>query len=97
MCNYCKKPGYIKAECPALETKNEKFQQRGNRMEVNFCGSSSLDSWRTIGVIAEDDPNILTVDNMIEAEVLLTTEEATSWLLNSGASYHVTPFRSQFR
>jgi ATP-binding cassette subfamily B (MDR/TAP) protein 1 len=24
-------------------------------------------------------------------------EDATSWLLDSGASYHVTPFRTQFR
>jgi ATP-binding cassette subfamily B (MDR/TAP) protein 1 len=45
----------------------------------------------------EDDPNILTVERTTEAEVLLTIEAATSWLLDSGASYHVTPFRSQFR
>jgi hypothetical protein len=32
-----------------------------------------------------------------EAEVVLTTEDATSWLLDSSASYHVTPFRTQFR
>jgi hypothetical protein len=35
-----------------------------------------------------DDLNILIVES---------TTEATSWLLVSGASYHVTPFRSQFR
>jgi ATP-binding cassette subfamily B (MDR/TAP) protein 1 len=44
-----------------------------------------------------DDPNILTMESTTEVEVLLTTEGATSWLLDSGASYHVTPFRSQFR
>jgi ATP-binding cassette subfamily B (MDR/TAP) protein 1 len=37
------------------------------------------------------------VESTTEAEVLLTKEAATSWLLDSGASYHVTPFRSQFR
>jgi ATP-binding cassette subfamily B (MDR/TAP) protein 1 len=51
----------------------------------------------TVGVTPEDDPNILNVESMTEAEVLLTTEDATSWLLDSGASYHVTPFRTQFR
>jgi hypothetical protein len=45
----------------------------------------------------EDDLNILTVESMIEGEVLLTTEEPTSWPLDSGASYHVTPFLLQFR
>ena len=44
-----------------------------------------------------EDTHILTVESITEAEVLLTTEESTSWLLDSGASYHVTLFRSQFR
>jgi hypothetical protein len=96
-CNYCKKPGHIKADCRALKAKNGKFTQKGNRtVEVNFCSSSSTTLRRTIGDITEDDPNILTVESTTEAEVLLTTEEATSWLFDSGASYHVTPFRSQF-
>jgi hypothetical protein len=72
--------------------------QKGSRTEkVNFCGSSSTTLLRTNGDTMEDDLNILIVDSTTEAEVLLTTEEATSWLLDSGASYHVTPFRSQFR
>ena len=41
--------------------------------------------------------NILGIESTIEVEVLLTTEEATSQPPNSGASYHVTPFLSQFR
>jgi hypothetical protein len=45
---------------------------------VNYCGSSSTDSRRTIGVTTEDDPNILTVESMIEAQFLLMTKEATS-------------------
>jgi hypothetical protein len=50
-----------------------------------------------IGDTTEDDPNILTLESTTEAEVLLTMEEATSLLLDLGASYHVTPFRSQLR
>jgi hypothetical protein len=97
-CNYCKKPGHIKADCRALKAKNGKFMQKGSRTEeVNFCGSSSTTKRRTNVDTMEDDANILTVESMTEAEVLLTTEDATSWLLDSGSSYHVTPFRSQFR
>ena len=43
-----------------------------------------------------DDPNILSIENLVESEVLLTTEESSTWLLDSGASYHMTPHRSQF-
>jgi hypothetical protein len=94
-CHYCKKPGYIKADCRVLKVKNGKFTQKGNRHEeVNFCGSSFTTLRRTNGDTPEDDPNIVNVESTTEAEVLLTTEEATSWLLDSGASYHVTPFRS---
>jgi hypothetical protein len=92
-CNYCKKPRHVKTECCALKAKNGKFTQKGGRTEeVNFCGSSSTTLRSTIGDIPEDDPNIFDVESTTEAEVLLTTEDATSWLLDLGASYHVTPF-----
>ena len=59
---------------------------------MNYCSSTSTTERSTT-----EDTHILTVESITEAEVLLTTEESTSWLLDSGASYHVTPFRSQFR
>ena len=43
------------------------------------------------------DLNILSIENPVESEVLLTTEESSTWLLDSGVSYHVTPHRYQFR
>ena len=61
-----------------------------NQMEeVNFYGATS-----TIGPAAEiisEDPNILVVENMVESEVLLMTEEATSWLLDWGAFSKLCP------
>jgi hypothetical protein len=92
--------GNVKTECRALKAKNGNFTHKGSRNEeVNFCGSSSTTLRSTIGDTPEDDPNILNVESKTdsEAEVLLTTEDATSLLLDSGASYHVTPFRTQFR
>ena len=92
ICNYCKKPGHIKADCPTLKAKNEKAQRAGqaNRTkEVNYSGSTS-----TAERITTEDTHMLTVESITKAEVLLTTEESTSWLLDSGSSYHVTPFRS---
>jgi hypothetical protein len=96
-CNYCKKTGHFKTECRALKAKNGKFTHKGSRTEeVNFCGSSSTTLGSIVGGTPEDDLNILNVESTTEAEVLLTMEDATSWLLDSGASYHVTPFRTQF-
>jgi ATP-binding cassette subfamily B (MDR/TAP) protein 1 len=96
-CNYCKKPGHVRTEYHALKAKNRKFTHKGScNKEVNFCGSSSRTLRSTIGDTLKDDPNILNVESTTEAELLLTTEDATSWLLDSGASYHVTPFRTQF-
>ena len=85
-CNYCK------SDCQALKTKNEKAQRAGqpNRTEeLNYCGLTSTAERSTT-----EDTHILTVESITEAEVLLTTEESASWLLESGASYHVTPFWS---
>ena len=60
--------------------------------EVNYCSSTSLTER-----ITSEDTHILTVGSTIESEVLLTTEEPTSWLLDSGTSYHVIPFWSHFQ
>ena len=35
------------------------------------------------------DPNILSIENPAESEVLLMTEESSTWLMDLGASYHV--------
>ena len=64
-------------------------QKSSRHEEVNYVGSSAE--------ILSSDPNILSIENPIELEVLLTIEESSIWLLDSGASYHVTPHQSQFR
>ena len=48
----------------------------------------------TTEVTRQDRPNIVIVESMTTAEILLMAEEATSRLLDSGASFHVTPYRS---
>ena len=93
ICNYYKKPGHIKADCRTLKAINDKtqraYQKSGRHEEVNYVGSS-------IEVLT-DNPNILSIENSVESEILLMTEESSIWLLDSSASYHVTPHRSQFR
>ena len=78
----------IKADCHALKVRNKKAQRvyhkSGRHEEVNY-----------INVSVEVNPNILCIENPVELEVLLTIEELSTWLLDSSASYHVTPHRSQ--
>ena len=63
-------------------------QKSGRHEEVKYVGSSAE--------ILTTDLNILSIENPVESGVLLTTEESSRWLLDSGVSYHVTPHRSQF-
>ena len=98
-CNYCKNPGHIKVKWQAVKAKNEKAQileQKGSQTgEVNFVRVTSIVD--SLVEILSDDPNILIIKNMVKSEVLYMIKEATSWLLDSGASNHVTPNRSKFR
>ena len=79
----------MKADFCALEAKIDNAQRAdqnsGRDGEVKYINSLAEVFWNY--------PNILS----IELEVLLTIEESSTWLLDSGASYHVTPHRSQFR
>ena len=91
-CNYCKKPRHIKADFHALKEKNDKAQQvdqKSGQHEVNYiCFSTE---------VLADDPNILFIEQSIELKFLHMTKESSTWLLNLGASYHMTPHRSQFQ
>ena len=74
------------------DTRMCKYCKKPRPIKVNFLGSASQTEQ-----VTTNDMHILTVESSIEAEVLLTTEEFTNWLLNSGASYHGTSFRSLFQ
>mgnify|MGYP000255797778 CR=1 FL=1 len=78
ICNYCKKSEHIKADCRALKAKTDKAQKSGRHDEVNYVGSSAE--------ILTTNPNILSIENPVESEVLLTIENSSTWLLDSGAS-----------
>ena len=67
-----------------MQYKVQRADQKSSRHEeVNYIGSSAE--------ILTTDPNILSIENPIESEVLLMTEESSTWLLDTGTSYHVTP------
>ena len=62
ICNYCKKPGHIKADFRALKAKTDKAQRAdkksGRDEEVNYVDSSVE--------VVSSDPNILSIENPFE-------------------------------
>ena len=62
------------ADCRALKAKNDNAQRADQESvgheEVNYVGSS-------VEVLSRD-PNILSIENLVESEVLLTTEESST-------------------
>ena len=79
ICNYYKKPGHIKADCCALKANNDKAQRvdnkGGRQEEVNYICLSAE--------VLTENFNILSIENLIESEALLMTEELNTWLLGS--------------
>ena len=71
----------------APRTQSQKWQSSPNK----------LAEWSALGVQLHQLFSILSIENLVESEVLLTTEESSLCLLDSSASYHVIPHRSQFR
>ena len=71
ICNYCKKLGHIKANCRTVKARNEKAQRAdhkgGKQEEVNYIDASAE--------VLTNDPNIVSIENPVEPEVLLMTEE----------------------
>ena len=59
--------------------------QRDLFFNINYVGSLAEILW--------SDPNILSIENPVESEILLVTKESSTWLVDSSASYHVTPHR----
>ena len=61
-CNYCKKPGHIKADCHTLKARNETAQrddQKGARQEeVNYIVFSAE--------VLLSDSNILSIENTVK-------------------------------
>ena len=66
---------------------------------ITMCSSSKMPKLRELIIRATDNgrPNILLIKNSVKSKVLVTTQESSTWLLDSDVSYHVTPHRSQFR
>ena len=87
-CHYCQKKGHIKPNCRKLK----KDEADGKKKEEwSSAGSKSANSH----VLVETMASIMEVaDNEISASLYAMWSDR--WMLDSGATHHITPHRSDF-
>ena len=97
-CHYCHKKGHIKKDCYALKNKEkEKSKTHGDGHVKQLAGSSSSLKIEEINVACDDGVDILVMDDdATYVEANIAHAFAHTWLLDSGASFHVTPHREWF-
>ena len=97
-CHYCHKKGHIKKDCYALKNKEkEKGKTYGDGHVKQLPGSSSSVRIEEINATCDDDVDILVLDDETSyAEANIAHALVHTWLLDSGASFHVTPHREWF-
>ena len=96
-CHYCHKKGHLKKDCYALKNKekdNAKFKGDGHGRQSSGP-SSSLEIEEVNATCDETD--ILVLDDIsTHVGVNMVFSPSHTWLLDSGASFHVTPHREWF-
>ena len=97
-CHYCHKKGHIKKDCYTLKNKEkEKSKTHGDGHVKQLAGSSSSLKIEEINVACDDGVDILVMDDdATYAEANIAHVLSHTWLLDSGASFHVTPHKEWF-
>jgi len=85
-CHYCQKKGHIKPDC-RKKKQDEKKKEEGSSASRSKSANSH--------VLVETLASIMEVaDNEISASLYATRSDR--WMLDSGATHHITPHRSDF-
>ena len=87
-CYYCGKAGHRKPECRFFK----KDQQAGNVKPDRFNPTKRQDD-KTTTIVEEEDKDVYLVG---ECNLLNIASNDTSWIIDSGASFHVTPYGNFF-
>ena len=73
-CHYCHKKGHMKRDCRKLKFKEENREKNGEKTEQ-----------KTTAVVSNGDLMVMYEDGCVNF-----TSQETSWVVDSGASFHVT-------
>jgi len=89
-CHYCNKKGHIKPDCRKRKKDEEKKKE-----DSGSSGSSGSKAANT-HVLVEAAASITEVNDDFTA-ALYTADAKSRWMMDSGATHHITPCRSDFK
>ena len=90
-CTYCKMSGHQTRDCWSLAWKN-----KGKRPDRNAGSSGSEQQRPEINLVTKSHGEVLSLEESTTGEIMYSAEEAHTWLLDSGATFHATPHREWF-
>ncbi|KAH7283219.1 hypothetical protein KP509_35G066300 [Ceratopteris richardii] len=94
-CHFCHKKGHMKKDYYALKNAKGKGQNVDGHVKQLPAPSTSTVKIEEINAIS-DDADVLTLDSTVPSEALMADSLSHTWLLDSGASFHVTRHREWF-
>ena len=100
-CYHCGKQGHLKRDCQLFKQEKGKEKAKEDKpkstVQIEEINAVSEDEVGDIVVNSDDDGEIL-FNSGLESAQLATTDDIMlhDWILDSGASFHVTPHREWF-
>ena len=91
LCTYCKKSRHQTMDCWSLVGK-----RKGKKPDRNTCSSGFEKQRPEINLVAKSYGEVLLLERSTISEILYSAEEAHMWLVDSSATFHVTPHHVWF-
>ena len=87
-CTHCRKSGHDVFDCWSIKRKenDRRFKRNSSRPDSNRCPDGNQ-----INVANYRSGEILSLEDSMIGEVHYSAQDAQTWLLDSGATFHVTP------
>ncbi|KAI0055471.1 hypothetical protein BV25DRAFT_1928349 [Artomyces pyxidatus] len=95
-CHYCKKKGHISPDC--RKKKADEKKKKASKSDGDGGGGGSSNKAANSHVL--DVPLMASIEEVVESNkfisVALYSAVRSHWMIDSGATHHITPHRSEF-
>ena len=87
-CTHCRNSGHDVSDCWSIKRKEKDRQFERN---IRRSGSNRSPKGHQINVADSRSGEILSLEDSMIREVLYSAQDTQTWLLDSGATFHLTP------